>query len=87
MSLQQERKKWTNFSRNLKENDIVLMVDDNLPRNQWPLARIIDSYQGHDGATRKVELKVSDGSVHDRPVHKLVLILDRGIPIEEPDEP
>lgn len=88
LSLQQERKKWTHFRRNLKEGDVVLMVDDLLPRNQWLLARVIDCYQGHDGATRKVKVKVSDRSEYERPVHKLVLVLgqDRGIPNEEPKD-
>ena len=75
LSLQQERKKWTKLKRNLKEDDIVLVVDDLLPRNQWLLARVVHCYQGHNGATRKVKVKVSDGSEYERPVHKLVLVL------------
>lgn len=69
-------------------DDIVLIVDDSLPRNQGPLARVVDCYQGHDGATKKVKVKVGDGSEYDRPVHKLVLILghSQGIPNEEPSD-
>lgn len=52
------------------------MIDDTFPRNHWPLARVIDSYEGHNGATRKVKLKAYDGLVHHRPVHKLILLLD-----------
>ena len=63
-------------------------MDDLLPRNQWLLACVIDCYEEHDGATRKVKVKVSDGSEYEWPVHKLVLVLgrDRGIPNEEPKD-
>ena len=63
-------------------------MDDLLPRNQWPLARVINCYQGQNGATMKVKVKVSDGLEYERPVHKLVLVLgqDQGIPNEEPKD-
>ena len=88
LSLQQERKKWTKLRRNLKEDDVVLVVDDLLPRNQLLLARVIDYYERHDEAIREMKVKVSDGSEYERPVHKLVLVLsgDRGIPTEEPKD-
>ena len=80
----QERKKWTKQRKNLCEGDVVLMIDDSLPRCRWPLARITEVYPGLDGNTRKVKVKVGN-SLFERPVHKLVLLLHRGIPDEEPD--
>lgn len=81
---QQERKKWTRQQPNLKKDDVVLMCDDSLPRIQWPLARIIETFEGQDGLVRKVKVKLCDGSVYERPVHKLVVLLDQGTSSEDP---
>ena len=37
----QERQKWNHVRPNMQTNDIVLLKDDNLPRNQWQLARVV----------------------------------------------
>ena len=34
----QDCSKWNNQKRNLKQGDIVLLVQDNVPRNCWPKA-------------------------------------------------
>ncbi|KAK3744934.1 hypothetical protein QZH41_007780 [Actinostola sp. cb2023] len=36
----QMRKKWTAPTRNVKVDDVVIIKDDNLPRNDWKLARV-----------------------------------------------
>lgn len=38
----QRRNKWTKERRNFQENDVVLVKDKDLPRNQWQLARIVN---------------------------------------------
>ena len=40
----QERQKWRSGSRNLMQNDVVLVVDEGVPRSSWPLGRIIEVY-------------------------------------------
>ena len=35
-----ERRKWTNDARNVREEDLVLVVDENSPRACWPLGRV-----------------------------------------------
>ncbi|XP_013409149.1 uncharacterized protein LOC106172794 [Lingula anatina] len=79
----QERKKWIRQHRDVQVGDIVLMIDDSAPRNQWPLGRIAESFQSADGYVRKVKLKVRD-STYERPVHKLILLLTGEDPVEEP---
>ena len=68
-------------------DDVVIIKDDNLPRNSWKIPRVDETYPDDDGLTRKVRLKVADRNLDNngrptgpvtnlyRPVHKLVLLL------------
>ncbi len=70
----QQRQKWSNPARNFAINDIVLIVDDKVPRLSWPLGRIINVRQSqHDKRVRSVTVK-TEHSVLDRPIDKLVLL-------------
>ena len=40
-----ERRKWTSQVRNLKQGDLVLVVDTDSPRGVWPLGRFLCLYQ------------------------------------------
>jgi hypothetical protein len=73
----QQRKKWTKSQKNVAAGDVVLMMDDNLSRNKWPLARVLETNKGKDGLVRTVTLKHGN-STYDRPIHKLILLLDCG---------
>ena len=70
----QERQKWAYPSRNFAVNDIVLVVDDRVPRSSWPLGRITsvrkDSMDGH---VRSVTVKTRT-SLYECPVDKIVLL-------------
>ncbi|XP_064621743.1 uncharacterized protein LOC135484295 [Lineus longissimus] len=70
----QERKKWVNPTRNVMINDIVLVIDEDQARCDWPLGRVIETSPGRDGLVRKVKLRVGKGTF-ERPIHKLVLLL------------
>ena len=96
----QTREKWLRPQKNLKVGDIVIVKNDELPRNRWQLACVREVYSDEDGLVRKVKIEVGDRSrdnngkrVHavtvlERPVHQLVLLVaqdeDRGFPNEEP---
>jgi len=69
----QLRSKWLNKQLNIQSNDIVLIVDDNLPRHCWMLGRVVNSLPGRDGLVRAVEVKTRSG-VYTRPIHKLCLL-------------
>ena len=61
-----------------KEIYIVLLLDDGLSRNQWPLAQMTKVFSSRDGFVRKVQLSVvQDGKRKqlERLIHKLVLLL------------
>ena len=70
-----------------------------IPRNLWPLAKVVEAEKDDDGLVRKVKVMVGDRQVTERrngsplkimerPVHKLVLLMQGeerpGIPAEEP---
>lgn len=65
----------TRILRNIKEGDIVLVKDVDLPRNQWPLGRVIESNPDEDGLVRRVKVKLQSG-ILERTVHKLVLLIE-----------
>ena len=83
----QERRKWTRPSRDLQVDDVVIMKDESLPRNAWPLARVSAVYPVADGQVGKVQVVLADSCLDskgkrtgqlryfDRPIHKLVLLM------------
>lgn len=72
------RQKWHNPRRNMKIGDIVIVKDINTPRSQWPLARVVEVSTGSDGLVRTVKVCVGSrrGSILERSVHKLVLLIE-----------
>ena len=53
------RQKWCKKRRSCKVGDLVLVVDQLLPRNLWCIGRIIKVFPGSDGCVRKVDVRVS----------------------------
>jgi hypothetical protein len=64
------RSKWFHLQRNLKVGDVVLVVDPNAKRGDWPLGRVTQVYPAKDGLVRVVEVKVGK-SIYKRPIHRL----------------
>lgn len=66
----------------------VLIVDENLPRNQRHLGRVINVKVQEDGLVRSIKLTVGDRTLDkrgrrngllseiERPIHKLVLLIE-----------
>jgi hypothetical protein len=69
----QLRKKWIKPQRNLCVGDVVLIVDEITPRNEWPLGRVVETLPGQDGLVRVVKVKTSK-NILIRPVVKLCLL-------------
>ncbi len=84
----QIRPKWNRPRRDLQQGDIVIIKEDEVPRNKWRLARVEETYMDEDKHVRKVKLAISDKSLNsegkrtrpltflERPIHKLVLLLE-----------
>ena len=76
----QLRAKWSEPQRVHKVGDLVLLMDQNLPRNQWSVGRIVKVHPDVDGYVRSAEVRMSrpclktKASVLARPITKLVLL-------------
>jgi hypothetical protein len=70
----QKRSKWQTKKENLKPNDLVLMIDPVAPRNEWMIARVVQTYPGEDDLVRSVEVLARNGQKYTRPVQKLCLL-------------
>lgn len=72
---------------NLKQGDIVLIGDDNVKRQQWPIGRVMELVKGNDGSVRMVRVKTASG-VLSRPVQRLYLletVQSVGEPLAQPE--
>ena len=74
---QQSRAKWNERRPNLTVGDIVMMKEET-HRNNWPLARVINTFQSQDGKVRKVDVITwKDGGKKSylRPISNLVFLM------------
>ena len=81
-----KRQKWLHPTRNLQQGDIVLIVDEDISRNQWRMAKVIETLPSKDGLVRRARVQVATSnldakgrrlhksSVIERPIQKLVLL-------------
>ena len=69
----QKRNKWLDNKRNVKKGDLVLLVDENTPRNLWPLGIVLEVTEGRDGLVRSVRIR-TQSTVLTRPVTKIVML-------------
>ena len=77
LTLLQSRKKWLKETPNLKQGDVVLMRDDSVCRNQWPLGIVSEIFPSSDAKVRSVKVKVireGKSVFFTRPVTELVLL-------------
>ena len=70
----QRRRKWFKPSRIYKVGDFVLLKDQDVFHQSWPLAVITEVHPGLDGQVRTVTLRTSKGT-YKCPVVKLVLLV------------
>ena len=72
----QERRKWQHPQRSLVEGDVVIIREENVPRNAWSLARVVRVEPDAQGLIRSVVVKTRETTLR-RPINKLVLILPK----------
>lgn len=78
LSMLQTRQKWKSVQPDLKKGDVILMKDDTVARNQWPVGILDESFSGSGSKVRYVKVKVhSDGkpSYFTRPITEHVLLI------------
>ena len=79
-----ERQKWSSTRRNLQQEDIAILKDNNCRRNEWKLAKVIETFPDEKGFVRTVKLLIGsidrNGSMDNRtfirPVDKVVLLVE-----------
>lgn len=70
------RSKWFAKQRPIETGDVVIIVDENLPRNSWPKGIILSTIKASDGQVRRATVKTATG-VYERPAAKIA-VLDIG---------
>lgn len=70
------RTKWFHQVKPIAEGDVVVVVDETMPRNCWPKGRVVRAIRSPDGQVRRALVQMPTG-VLERPVVKLA-VLDVG---------
>ncbi|XP_060756589.1 uncharacterized protein LOC132867628 [Neoarius graeffei] len=52
----------------LKVGDVILIGEDNMPRQTWKMGRIVELFSGRDGLVRSCTVRTSTGSLLRRPI-------------------
>ena len=77
--LPQWRSLWSKeHVRNLKEGELVWLVDDSVKRCEYKLGRIIEIFTGNDGVVRSARVKMAHRPLN-RPVVKLAPVFYDGV--------
>lgn len=81
------RQRWHTPKQNVQVGDVVILKEDNIPRNEWKLARVVEANEDDDGLVRKVKIQIGQKdlgkkgerlkqvSFLERPVQKLVVLV------------
>ena len=51
----------------------MLLAEDKLVRNRWPMGRVVEVFTGEDEGVRSAKVKTAGGVFH-RPVTKICLL-------------
>ena len=70
-----KRSRWKTKKPNYTIGELVLMQDDSVKRNHWPLARVVKVNPSDDGVVRTVEVRTKNGT-YKRPASKLYKLED-----------
>ncbi|XP_055922143.1 uncharacterized protein LOC129953216 [Eupeodes corollae] len=68
-----KRTKWFNPTRPISIGDVVIVVDKQFPRNQWPKGVVTKVFPGKDGQVRSALVQTSSGC-YTRPATKLAIL-------------
>lgn len=73
LNTQRQRSKCKDASKNVKVDDVVILIEKNIPPTKWIIARIAEVHPGDDGLTRVVTIQTKNGFLK-RPIVKLCLL-------------
>ena len=78
------RKKWLERRENIKMEDVVLIVDSDTSRGEWPLGRVVNTYPDKEGIVRVADVQTKLGLIK-RPITKLCVIVKARHAVEMDD--
>ena len=67
------RRKWCTPTPDLTADQVVMVIDPQLPRARWPIGRVTKVIPSDDGRIRAAEVNIK-GTTYTRPVAKLILL-------------
>ena len=73
--LMQPRRKWKTELESIKEDAVVIEVDENAPRGEWRKMRVTQVFPSEDGLIRKVEVTNGRGKFYLRPITRIIPIV------------
>ena len=83
-------KKWREPQRNFSVGDVVILQDE-LHRNKWRLAKIIDVYKDKNGNVQSVQLHIGNSESNTlvsrvlvRPISKMILLVETNKEVRSP---
>ena len=68
---------WKGKTPVFRKDELVLVKDEEVKRNKWPLGRIVEVNPGADGVVRVVRVRMRDGE-YVLPISKLYKLEDNG---------
>ena len=57
MQTLQRTPKWVKSRRNAQIGDLVLLAQNKVVRNRWPMGRVVEVFTGEDGGVRSAQVK------------------------------
>lgn len=84
----QSSNKWPTVIKNVKVNDIVIVKEQNLPRNFCRFGLVSEVMPSEDGLVRKARIRIADSVLDavgrntravvnlERPIHKFILLVE-----------
>ena len=72
------RHNWQHACRNIKQDGIVLLLDDNELRGEWTLGRVLEVRRSSDGLVRSATVKTAAG-VFERPIAKMCFLEEHNV--------
>lgn len=67
------RSKWFRKAKPIEVGDVVIIVDENSPRNSWPKGIVRETVIGKDGQVRQATVQTTKG-IYVRPAVKLAVL-------------
>lgn len=80
----QTRQKWQPSPPDLQDKAVIMLVEPQLPRAQWPVGRVVKVHRSDDGCVRSADVNIK-GHIFTRPVARLVML--PALPPGEEDPP